>query len=261
MTAFFFLQTFKLITMDLDYCLTCQCHFETGPWNPYCSIECRPASSTQHFVDDYDVIDVDEYDEQPVYHYVQDTSYIRQWAAAIPQGPPPTDEQHVYHHHTTISPSRRSSPSPSGSYRSRSRPKLLTSLSKPPSSTTGSTFHHADADVLSSSPSSESTSSLATPTSPAFSLKMIEFVKSWVASPSPHSNVHDNAWWTEQSTSQQCHYSFAANDDHHHRYTSSSCSTPSKPMAIATPKKSHSLSAYESSYIPQPRYIPSRGRL
>ncbi|KAG7093870.1 hypothetical protein E1B28_007508 [Marasmius oreades] len=238
--------------MDVDYCLTCQCHFEAGPFNPYCSIQCRPASSNHHHHLVADNDDAYDDDDEPVYHYVQDTSYIRQWAAAIPDGSLPHDNNDDDCHPSI--PSRRQSPSP---HRSRSRPKLLTSLSKPPTSTTSSSFHHAD--VLSSSPSSDS-SSLATPVSPALSSKMLGMVKSWV---SP-SSVHDNVWWTPQSTSQQCHTFLANTDSHHHHHDSPS--SPSKPMTISTTKKSkshhhHSLAAYEASYLPQPRYIPSRGGL
>ncbi|KAL0579276.1 hypothetical protein V5O48_002730 [Marasmius crinis-equi] len=160
--------------MDVDYCLTCQCHFESGPFNPYCSLECRPASSHQHrqlyeCVDSYS--DEDEF-EEPIYHYVQDTSssYIRQWAANVPSGAPPTRPSPI-----TTTTTRHRSPS-------RPRPKLLTSLSRPPASTTSQSFHNAE------SPSS-SESSIATPTD-APSPSLMKYVKGWVSPKHPHKQFH-----------------------------------------------------------------------
>ncbi|KAK1227228.1 hypothetical protein PQX77_009862 [Marasmius sp. AFHP31] len=202
-------------------------------------MECRPTSSFQH-QQFYDQYSESEEDDEPIYHYVQDTScepsssssYIRQWAASIPYGRAPKP--------ASSHPRRDKSPE---EFHHHSRPKLLTSISRRPISTTSSSYHHANP---AKSPSTETTtstdySSIATPPPPHSLMKNYSHHHhSHHRKSSPPSDVDPtddaphNVWWIPQSTSQPSRSSYSAT-----------------PISISNKKSPH---AYDNTgYHVQPR--------
>ena len=173
-------------------------------------MECRPASSRQHQRYYEESFTESEDDEEPIYHFVQDTScdaassssYIRQWAANVPYGRAPKSQQQQ--------PRREPSPERVSRTKRVSRPKLITSIGRRPTSTTSSSYHHANPTR---SPSSETSttdySSIATPPPPPHDL-----MRKYSPTPIQHSQSHhyrtsppsdvdpeEQAWWIPHSSS------------------------------------------------------------
>ncbi|KAF8074768.1 hypothetical protein FPV67DRAFT_1445796 [Lyophyllum atratum] len=121
--------------MDTNWCLTCDCHFD-GP-TPYCSVDCQDKSGPSRY--NYEspseiYSDDDEFDEEIIYHQVDDvqphaqwtgngSAGILAWAAEIPPSSPCAS--------STASSSRSCSKTPSPSASTSRLPKLLRPNQRP----------------------------------------------------------------------------------------------------------------------------------